>query len=202
MRLRHSDDTLLEGFVSCKSPIAPQSAATASPTGHGLTADGSDALQTSSNWSILKPSVRTRVTNVVNLRPKTTIFRKNAVGLTTFVTSAGKSAQKAARIDDVCNNTRRATHQRPSPTGVEGAGGTGGPGCGARGRWRGLAGLRDRPLRAAGSRVAISRAGRRPRAHQAARPNKAHEAPETPVAPNNDYDSSDSLRGSRRDRPR
>ena len=45
-----------------------------------------------------------------------------------------------------------------------------GPGCGARGRWRGLAGLRDRPLRAAGSRVAISRAGRRPRAHQAARP--------------------------------
>ena len=27
--------------------------------------------------------------------------------------------------------------------GVEGAGGTGGPGCGARGRWRGLAGLRD-----------------------------------------------------------
>ena len=39
-------------------------------------------------------------------------------------------------------------------------------------------------------------------AHGAARPNKAHEAPETPVAPNNDYDSSDSLRGSRRDRPR
>ena len=27
--------------------------------------------------------------------------------------------------------------------GVEGAGGSGGPGCGARGRWRGLAGLRD-----------------------------------------------------------
>ena len=27
--------------------------------------------------------------------------------------------------------------------GVEGAGGTGGPGCGGRGRWRGLAGLRD-----------------------------------------------------------
>ena len=90
----------------------------------------------------------------------------------------------------------------PGPTGVEGPEGTGGPGRGARGRWRGLAGLRDRPLRAAGSRVAISRAGRRPRAHQAARPNKAHEAPETPVAPNNDYDSSDSLRGSRRDRPR
>ena len=33
----------------------------------------------------------------------------------------------------------RTMHQRPSPTGVEGAGGTGGPGCGARGRWQGLA---------------------------------------------------------------
>ena len=80
----------------------------------------------------------------------------------------------------------------PGTTGVEGAGVSGGPGCGARGRWRSLAaapvgggwawpgfgttahqvppvwrapegpegtgGLRDRPLRAAGSRVAISRA--------------------------------------------
>ena len=44
------------------------------------------------------------------------------------------------------------------------------PGCGTCGRWRGLAGLRDRSLRAEGSRVAISRAGRRPRAHKAARP--------------------------------
>ena len=33
----------------------------------------------------------------------------------------------------------QSTHQRPSPTGVEGAGGTGGPGCGAHGRRRGLA---------------------------------------------------------------
>ena len=33
--------------------------------------------------------------------------------------------------------------QRPGPTGVEGAGGVGGPGCDARGRWQGLAGLRD-----------------------------------------------------------
>ena len=41
---------------------------------------------------------------------------------------------------------------------------TANPGCGARGRRQGLAGLRDRSLRAAGSRVAISRAGRRPRA--------------------------------------
>ena len=64
----------------------------------------------------------------------------------------------------------------PSPAQLEGAGGTGGPGRGAGGRRRGLAGLRDRPLRAAGSRVAISRAGRRPRAHTAARPIKAGHA--------------------------
>ena len=35
--------------------------------------------------------------------------------------------------------THRATHQRPRPTGVEGAGGSGGPGCDTRGLWRGLA---------------------------------------------------------------
>ena len=46
----------------------------------------------------------------------------------------------------------------------------GGPGCGARGRWRGLAGLRDdAPSEARGADG--SRAGRRPRAHKAARPN-------------------------------
>ena len=40
----------------------------------------------------------------------------------------------------------------------------GGPGCGAGGRRQGQGGPRDRPLRAAGSRVAISRADRRPQA--------------------------------------
>ena len=44
------------------------------------------------------------------------------------------------------------------------------PGRGAGGRRQGQGGPRDRPLRAAGSRVAISRAGRRPPAHSAARP--------------------------------
>ena len=77
------------------------------------------------------------------------------------------------------NPTRRATHQRPGTAGVEGAGGTGGhgrasgPGRGAGGRWQGQGGPRDRPLRAAGSRVAISRAGRHPPAHTAAGPHKA-----------------------------
>ena len=50
-----------------------------------------------------------------------------------------------------------------------------GLGCGARGRWRGLAGLRDDAPSEARSADG-SRAGRRPRAHQAARPSKAHHA--------------------------
>ena len=67
--------------------------------------------------------------------------------------------------------THRATHQEPSATGVEGAGGTRGPGCGARGRRRGLAGLRvDAPSEARGADG--SRAGHRPRAHKAARPSR------------------------------
>ena len=72
--------------------------------------------------------------------------------------------------------TRRAAEQRPGPTGVEGAGGAGGPGCGAGGWRQGQGGPRDRPLRAEGSRVAISWAGRRPPAHTAARPNEAGHA--------------------------
>ena len=68
----------------------------------------------------------------------------------------------------------------PDTTGVEGAGGTGGPGCGARGRRRGLAGLRDdAPSEARGADD--SRAGRRPRAHKAARPHsRALRRPEHP----------------------
>ena len=63
------------------------------------------------------------------------------------------------------------------------------PGRGAGGRRQGQGGPRDRPLRAAGSRVAISRAGRRPRAHSAARPTGQEAqragppAPGTPAAP-------------------
>ena len=66
----------------------------------------------------------------------------------------------------------------PSPTGVEGTGGTGGPGCDTRGQRRGLvavpvgggrarAGLEIDHSEPSGSRVAISRAGRRPPALQA-----------------------------------
>ena len=75
------------------------------------------------------------------------------------------------------------------PAGVEGAARHGawprrrwavaGPGRGTGGRRQGQGGPRDRPLRAAGSRVAISRAGRRPPAHSAARPKgRARRRPE------------------------
>ena len=61
-------------------------------------------LQTSSNQHDLNRLARTPVTNVVNLSPKTSIFSEKADGLTTFVTTTQDSTQKAARIDDVCNN--------------------------------------------------------------------------------------------------
>ena len=64
--------------------------------------------------------------------------------------------------------------RRANPLLFGGRRATANPGCGARGRRQGLAGLRDRSLRAEGSRVAISRAGRRPREHQAAGPSKAN----------------------------
>ena len=58
-----------------------------------------------------------------------------------------------------------------------------GPGCGGRGRWRGLAGLRDdAPSEARGADG--ERAGRRPRAHKAARPDESGPtAPGTPAEP-------------------
>ena len=72
----------------------------------------------------------------------------------------------------------RTMHQRPGATGVEGAGGTGGPGCGARGRWRGLAGLRDdAPSEARGADG--ERAGRRPPGSNT-QTSKRTQAPRTP----------------------
>ena len=68
----------------------------------------------------------------------------------------------------------REISRRANPLIFGGRRATADPGCGARGRRQGLAGLRDRSLRAEGSRVAISRAGRRPRVHQAARPSEAN----------------------------
>ena len=108
--------------------------------GPGRATSGRPTLQTSSNQHDLNRLARTSVTNVVNLSPKTTIISEKALRLTTFVTTDQKSTQKTPWIDDVCNNTPPATLQRHSAAGVEGAGGTGGPDCGARGRRRSLAG--------------------------------------------------------------
>ena len=108
--------------------------------GPGRATRGRPTLQTSSNHHDLNRLTKTPVTNVVNLSPKTTIISEKALRLTTFVTTDQKSTQKTPWIDDVCNNTPPATLQRHSAAGVEGAGGTGGPDCGARGRRRSLAG--------------------------------------------------------------
>ena len=78
----------------------------------------------------------------------------------------------AAAGHDRASRGSSTTHSDTSDASVEGAGG---PGCGARGRRRGLAGLRDDAPSEARSADG-SRAGRRPRAHQAARPSKAHHA--------------------------
>ena len=55
-----------------------------------------------------------------------------------------------------------AIHSNPAPLVwrvPEGVGGIGGPGCGARGRWQGLAGLRDdAPSRRLAARTARGRA--------------------------------------------
>ena len=90
--------------------------------GPGRAASGRPTLQTSSNQHDLNRLARTSVTNVVNLSQKTIIFSEKADGLTTFVTTRAKP--------DVST---------PGTTCVEGAGGIY---RGARGRRRGLAGLR------------------------------------------------------------
>ena len=84
------------------------------------------------------------------------------------------------------NTQRQAAPVWRAPEGLEGSG------CGARGRWRGQAGLRDdAPSEARGADG--SRAGRHPRAHRAARPTgqhirrpehqRGHKQPGTPAGP-------------------
>ena len=79
--------------------------------GPGRATSGRPTLQTSSNQHDSNRLARTSVTNVVNLSPKTSIFTEKAIELTTFVTPGQKSTQKTPWIDDVCNNTHRATRQ-------------------------------------------------------------------------------------------
>ena len=126
MRLRHSDDTLLEGFVSCKSPIA-------APIGsHRIT-----------YWAWTYRRRQRCVTNVVKLEHFEALCEDPCYKRRQSEAKNHYFSQKCRRIDDVCNNTRRTRQQRPGTTGAEGAGGTGRLGCGARGQRRGLARLRD-----------------------------------------------------------
>ena len=74
--------------------------------------------------------------------------------------------------------TRRSATR---PTGEEGAGGAGGPGCGARGWWRGLAGLRgDAPSRRLAARTASGRAAAHGRTKQPGPTSQALRRPEHP----------------------
>ena len=83
--------------------------------GPGRATSGRPTLQTSSNHHDLNRLARTSVTNVVNMSPKTTIISEKAIELTTFVTTGQKSTRKTPWIDDVCNNTHRATRQHNRP---------------------------------------------------------------------------------------
>ena len=112
--------------------------------------------------------------------------------------------RKRRRIDDVCNKTQAGPPNRRPPRGLRGqavvpvGGGRAWPGFEATHKhtsahraplvWRapegpeGTGGLRvDAPSEARGADG--SRAGRRPRAHKAARPHKAHAVPGTPAGP-------------------
>ena len=98
--------------------------------------------------------------------------------------SGWRQGQAAVRVGDVKAWPRcpwavagPGRANRPDAAGMERAASTIGPGRGARGRWRGLAGLRDdAPSDARGADG--SRAGRRPRAHQAARHRPSSPAPQ------------------------
>ena len=87
------------------------------------------------------------------------------------------------------NPTHRATHQRPGTTGVEGAGGSGGPGRGAGGWRQGQGGPRDRPLRAqlacgdlaGGPPPTGTHSGRAPKQHNGAPGTSAE--PQAPPGP-------------------
>ena len=89
-------------------------------------------------------------------------INKNKRGIDRSIDATTTSKQHEGRRRVELN---REISRRANPLLFGGCRATADPGCGARGRRQGLARLRDRSLRAEGSRVEISRAGRRPRAH-------------------------------------
>ena len=100
------------------------------------------------------------------------------------VSMGGGGARPQRRWAAVGPGRASNTISTPGAASVEGAGGNGGPGCGARGRWRGLAGLRDdAPSRRLAARTARGRAAAHGHTEQPG-PTKQHNgAPGTPVGP-------------------
>lgn len=90
MRLRHSDDTLLEGFVSCKSPIA-------APIGsHRIT-----------YWAWTYRRRQRCVTNVVKLEHFEALCEDPCYKRRQSEAKNHYFSQKCRRIDDVCNKRRK-----------------------------------------------------------------------------------------------
>ena len=175
--LRHADDTPPEGFAWRKTPIATgvegtektqdRDAALALVPGPGPAPDNF-ACNSKTQVTQHRRSIRT------STMPEGNCMR-NYYGVGGVRPGCGGGAWPrcpwAVAGPGRASRRRAAPISTPGTTGVEGAGGSGGPGCGAGGRWRGLAGLRgDAPSEARGADG--SRAGRRPPAHQAARPSR------------------------------
>ena len=83
-------------------PQSPWAAA-----GPGRATSGRPTLQTSSNWCILKPSLRTRVTNVVKLVHFEALFEDPCYKRRQSEAKNHYFSQKCRRIDDVCNKRRK-----------------------------------------------------------------------------------------------
>ena len=117
---------------AAKPPPQPASCA-ASPTRPGRRADWRD------NVATLKPTTPLLAPNKGPLKPPSPLHPKTAPK------KPISHPQRRWRFQSHTDTSeqRRWRFQATGPTGMQAAGGSGGPGRGARGRWRGLAGLRD-----------------------------------------------------------
>ena len=129
------------------------------------------------NAEALKPTTPLLAPNKEPLKPASPLQPKNAPKTPAshlqrrwrFQTHANMHEQRRHGFQTTEPPGRQGQAEGPGWGSRRGAEGIGEPGHGARGRWRGLAGLRDDAPSKARSADG-SRAGRRPRAHQAARP--------------------------------
>ena len=194
--LRHADDTPLEGSAWRKTPIAASLKCTASPTKPGTAPVAAKKLAQHhpstgiSAKKLAQQAQKRRIWAILSAQGE--LFR----ALTHHQTKQGELFRACRRWPTSATPQPPAQRARQGLAAAPAGGGRawpgrhppvrtatrphwcggcrrdGGPGCGARGRWRGLAGLRDdAPSEARGA--GGSRAGRRPRVHQAARPHNA-----------------------------